>query len=169
MNVNKKVRQMAVRKMQQKMDRAAKKVISMADKRRDYSDVTGNLFRSTAIGTYYKGSLQSIHYTIGPEPTRMTLAKGERYNLDRYYRNTFSFKDSGRKPYKGQYGEGEQDGPSTAEDLLLYNEHSRGRGHMTWQMLLVAGVDYAKFVEAKRGHDVITSLREYMVRYFLKI
>ena len=33
-------------------------------------------------------------------------------------------------------------------------------------MLLVAGVDYAKFVEVKRGHDVITSLREYLVRYF---
>lgn len=169
MNVKKKVRQMAVVKMQQKMDRAAEKAISMADKLRDYSDVTGNLFRSTAIGTYYNGSLQSIHYTIGPEPTRMTLAKGERYNLDRYYRSTFSFKDSGRKPYKGQYGEGGQNGPSAAEDLLWYNEHSRGGGHMTWQMLLVAGVDYAKFVEAKRGHDVITSLRDYMVRYFRKI
>ena len=33
----------------------------------------------------------------------------------------------------------------------------------------VAAVDYAQFVETKRGHDVITSLREYMVRYFRKM
>ena len=36
-------------------------------------------------------------------------------------------------------------------------------------MLLVAGVDYAKYVEVKRGHDVISSLREYLIRYFKKI
>ena len=36
-------------------------------------------------------------------------------------------------------------------------------------MLLVAGVDYARFVEVKKGHDVITSLRDYLVRYFKKV
>ncbi len=154
---------MAVVKMQQKMDRAAEKVVLAADKHRDYDDVTGNLYKSTAVGTYYKGALQSIHATPGPEPTRLTLAKGERYNLDRYYRSSFSFKDSGRKPYKGQFGEGEQNGPATAEDALYYRENGK---ELTWQMLLVAGVDYARFVETKRDHDVISSLRAYMARYF---
>lgn len=163
LNIEKRIRQMAVVKMQQKMDRAAEKVVLAADKHRDYNDVTGNLYKSTAVGTYYKGALQSIHTTPGPEPTRLTLAKGERYNLDRYYRCSFSFKDSGRKPYKGQFGEGGQNGPATAEDALYYRENGKG---LTWQMLLVAGVDYARFVETKRGHDVISSLRAYMARYF---
>lgn len=168
-NIEKKIRQMAVAKMQQKMDHAAEMTMKSADKSRNYNDVTGNLYKSTAIGTYYNGSLQSIHYTPGPEPTRLTLAKGERYNLDRYYRSPFSFRDSGRKPYKGEYGEGGQNGPSTAEDELLYREHNKGRYDATWQMLLTAGVEYANFVEKKKGHDVITSLREYMVRYFRKM
>lgn len=169
LNVQKKVRQMAVKKMQQKMDHAAEMTMRAADNLRDYNDVTGNLYRSTAIGTYYKGSLQSIHYTPGPEPTRLTLAAGERYNLDRYYRSSFSFKDSGRRPYRGEYGEGGQNGPSMAEDALLYMEHGRSNYQATWQMMLVAGVDYAKFVETKRKHDVITSLKEYMIRYFRKM
>ena len=168
-NIEKKIRQMAVVKMQQKMERAADKTMAFADRSRNYNDVTGNLYKSTAIGTYYKGSLQSIHYAPGPEPTRLTLAKGERYNLDRYYRSPFSFKDSGRRPYKGEYGEGGQDGPSTAEDELLYREHGKGRYDATWQMLLTAGVDYATFVEKKKGHDVLTSLREYMIKYFRKM
>lgn len=167
--IEKKIRQMAVAKMQQKMDHAAEMTMKAADESRDYNDVTGNLYKSTAIGTYYKGSLQSIHYAPGPEPTRPTLAEGERYNLDRYYRSSFSFKDSGRRPYKGEYGEGGQNGPATAEDELFYNEHGKGKYDSTWQMLLVAGVDYARFVEAKKGHDVITSLRDYLVRDFKKV
>lgn len=168
MNVEKKIRQMAVVKMQEKMDHAAEMTMKAADKSRNYDDVTGNLYKSTAVGTYYNGALQSIHYTPGPEPTRPTLAAGERYNLDKYYRSSFSFKDSGRRPYKGEYGEGGEYGPNAAWDELVSREHSKYQG-MTWQMLIVAGVDYAKFVEIKRGHDVITSLREYLVRYFRKM
>ncbi len=168
-NIEKKIRQMAVAKMQRKMDHAAEITMKAADKSRDYNDVTGNLYKSTAIGTYYNGSLQSIHYAPGPEPTRLTLAEGERYNLDRYYRSPFSFKDSGRRPYKGEYGEGGQNGPATAEDELLYREHNKGRYDAAWQMLLVAGVDYANFVEVKKGHDVISSLRDRLVRNFRKM
>lgn len=82
LQVEKKIRQMAVEKMQQKMDHAAEMTMKAADKSRNYDDVTGNLYKSTAIGTYYNGSLQSIHYAPGPEPTRVTLAAGERYNLE---------------------------------------------------------------------------------------
>lgn len=169
LNVQKKIRQMAVVKMQQKMDRAAEATMSKAGDKRDYNDVTGNLYKSTAIGVYYKGSLQSIHYAPGAQPTRPTLAKGETYNLDRYYGSSFSFKDSGRKPYKGEYGEGGEKGPDTAEDLLYFKEHGYGKYTTAWQMVLVAGVDYAQFVERKKGHDVISSLRDYMVRYFTKV
>lgn len=166
LQVKKKIRQMAVVKMQRKMDHAAEMTMKAVDRYRNYDDVTGNLYKSTAIGTYYKGFLQSIHYAPGPKPTRLTLAAGERYNLDKYYRSPFSFKDSGRRPFKGEYGEGGEYGPNAAWIELVSREHKKRRYDATWQMLLVAGVDYAKFVEVKRGHDVITSLRRYLARYF---
>ena len=109
------------------MDHAAEMTMKAADKSRNYDDVTGNLYKSTAIGTYYNGSLQSIHYAPGPEPTRVTLAAGERYNLDKYYRSSFSFKDSGRRPYKGEYGEGGEYGPNAAWDELVSREHNKGK------------------------------------------
>ena len=76
LNVDKKIRQMAVQKRQKKMEHAAEMTMKAADKSRDYNDVTGNLYKSTAIGTYYNGSIQSIHYAPGPVPTRPTLAAG---------------------------------------------------------------------------------------------
>lgn len=168
-NIVKKVRQMAVVKMQSKMDHAASLTMKAADKRRDFNDVTGNLYKSIAVGTFYKGALQTIHHTPGENPVRDTLAKGEVFNLDKYYGSPFPIKMSGRRPYRGEYGEGGQLGPSAAEDMLLASEHGMRRIDLTWQMKLVAAVSYANYVETKRGHDVITSLRDYMVRYFNKM
>lgn len=166
--IRKKVRQMATEKMQTKMERAADKAMKKADEKRDYLDVTGNLYKSTAIGTYRDGMLQSVHIAPGPKPTRRTLAEGEPYNREEFYR--------GGTPiymlyphFTGEYGEGGEDGPRAAEDLLFSLEHNKGKYELTWNMLLVAGVDYAKYVETKRGHDVISSLREYLVRYFKSI
>ena len=165
-NIAKKVRQMAVAKMQSKMEHAASLTMKAADKSRDFNDVTGNLYKSIAVGTFYKGVLQTIHHTPGANPVRETLEKGEVFNLDKYYGNPVSIKMSGRRPYRGEYGEGGQSGPSAAEDMLLASEHGMRRIDLTWQMKLVAAVSYANYVETKRGHDVITSLRDYMVRYF---
>lgn len=164
-NIAKKIRQLAVQKMQQKMDHAAGMTMQAADRSRDFKDVTGNLYKSIAAGTYYKGSLQSEHYTHGAAPTRPTLAEGERYNLERYYRDPVPAYTHGRI-FVGQYGEGGQMGPAAAEDMLLSLEHSQRSTDMTWQLKLVAAVSYANFVETKRGHDVISSLRDYLIRHF---
>ena len=86
-NVEKKIRQEAAVKMQQKMERAAVKVLAKADSNRGFDHVTGNLWKSIAVGTFYNGELMSIHHTPGPDPTRPTLAKGEKYNLSHYYGN----------------------------------------------------------------------------------
>lgn len=166
MNVNKRIRQEARVKMQQKMDAAASRTMAKADDARSFDDVTGNLYKSIGIGTYYNGELQSIHLAPGPEPTRPTLAKGETYNLPRYYRAPWTIKEMHKKPYKGKFGEGGQNGPATAEDVLLYNEHTQRSTDLTWQMSLIAGVDYAEFVQTVRKHDVISKLRDYLIRYF---
>ena len=171
-NVEKKIRQEAAVKMQQKMERAAVKVIAKADSNREFDHVTGNLWKSIAVGTFYKGELMSIHHTPGPDPTRPTLAKGEEYNLSHYYgTNAPADVKIGKKrikPFRGEYGEGGQDGERAAEDSLLSMEFD-GMGQFTWQLAIVAGVDYANYVEKHRGHNVISSLGQYMSRYYRRM
>ena len=169
-NVKKKIHQEAAVKMQQKMERAANKVIAKAESKRGFDHVTGNLWKSIAVGTFYKGTLMSIHHTPGPDPTRPTLAKGERYNLSHYYGNPVPLDMMGsgkkkRKPFRGEYGKGGQDGESAAEDTLLSMELD-DMGLFTWCLAIVAGVDYANYVEKHRGHNVISSLGQYMSRYY---
>ena len=169
-NVQKKIHQEASVKMQQKMERAAEKVIAKANSEREFTHVTGNLYKSIAVGTFYKGELMSVHHTPGPEPTRPTLAAGESYNMPYYYGSSvpLNMMVSGhkiRKPFRGKYGRGGQDGARAAEDALFMLEFG-DNNVSTWRLALVAGVDYANYVEKVNGHDVISGLWQYMSRYF---
>lgn len=167
-NIQKKIRQEAVTKMQAKMERAATKTMSKAKEMKDFHDVTGNLYKSIAAGTFYNGTLMSIHHTPGPNPTRPTLAKGEKYDLERYYSGT-PVTQLGR-PFRGKTGAGGENGVEKSEEVLFENDGlSRGRADLTWQLKIVAGVDYAKYVEAIDKHDVLTSLREYLARYYKRM
>lgn len=165
-NIIKKVRQESVTKMQSKMERAANKVVNNAAKYKDFHDVTGNLYKSIAAGTFYKGTLMTIHHTPGPSPTRPTLAKGERYDQTTYYDGQ-TVTQLGR-PYRGETGAGGQRGEEKAEEALFDNDSDHSTG-LTWQLKVVAGVDYAQYVETMKKHDVLTSLRDYMARYFKKM
>ena len=44
-----------------------------------------------------------------------------------------------------------------------------GMGLFTWCLVIVAGVDYANYVEKHRGHNVISSLGQYMSRYYKRM
>lgn len=169
MNIRKKVQNLAVNKMQERMDRAAEKTVLRADKERGFDDVTGNLYKSIAVGTFYNGELQSVHHTPGPAPTRPTLAKGERYNLTHYYRNPVPLELTKRRPFRGRFGEGGQDGEEASEDMLGYLELVGIGPGDTWRMVLLSGVSYASYVEQVFKHDVISSLGEYMIRHFKRM
>lgn len=165
LNVAKKVRQEAIGKMMRKMERAAENTMKAAPRLHgEYHDVTGNLYKSIAAGVYYKGTLQTVHKTPGADPKIPSLSKGIRYPYDTYYDGS---PVEGR-PYRGEYGKGGQWGPDAGEDLL-YDFTPKGAGAMAWQMRLVAGVDYANYVQTKKGLDVMTRLREYMIRYYHKM
>lgn len=166
-NIRKKIRQEAVVKMQTKMERAAENTVKNAKKYKGFDDVTGNLYKSIAVGTYYQGALQSEHFAPGADPTRPTLAKGETYNLENYYENPVPLKMMKRKPFRGRIGEGGENGPRAASDALLEHEFTSNRS--TWQLIIVAGVSYANFVEKVFNHNVITDLGQYMARYFKKM
>lgn len=165
-NINKKIRQELAVKMQAKMDRAAEKVASKVSRYKDYNDVTGNLYKSTAVGTYYKGKLINTYHVPGPSPTRKTLARGERYNLEAYY-NGWDTHLLGR-PFVGQLGKGGEDGESAGEKKLLDSDKRNylRKDDLTWQMKVVAGVEYASYVEKVKKHDVLTGIRQYIIRYF---
>lgn len=167
-DITKKVQNEVVSKMGAKMERAALKTVAKADELREFHDVTGNLYKSIAVGLTYQGTVQEVYHTPGPQPTRRTLAKGERYDKSKYY-NGMDVTILGR-PYKGEYGSGGQDGESAAEDELFSKDTGRvGRGERIWQLRIVAGVSYAGFVEKRKGLSVISDLVQYVHRYFKRM
>lgn len=167
-NIQKKIRQEAVTKMQAKMERAANNAMKRAKELKDFHDVTGNLYKSIAAGTFYNGTLMTIHHTPGANPTRPTLAKGEKYDLDTYYGGQ-DVKQLGR-PFRGKTGAGGESGVEKSEEVLFESDGlTRGHGDMTWQLKVVAGVDYAQYVETVGKHDVLTNMREYLARYYKKM
>lgn len=168
-DIRKKIQSMCKQKMEAKMLRAATTTMKAADRLTDFHDVTGNLWKSIAAGVYYKGELLSTVGTKGPEPTRPSLEAGERYDLPRYY-GRHGDGQVVRKAYVGEYGYGDEDGASAAEDLLcsLEGQYNKNR-NFVWQMKIVAGVCYAGYVEREHGCDVLSSLNTYLWRYFRTI
>ncbi len=134
-----------------------------------YHDVTGNLLNSFAIGIYYNGKLVDIvdaNNVSRDEPTRKTLAKGERYDLQYYYdgspvRHVMPNGKSVSSPYVGEYGKGGQDGRMAARRSLA-QRHPKSR----YALIAVVSTQYAKYVQNKKGHDVLTSIRDLMPGMF---
>lgn len=168
-DIRKKIQSMCKQKMDAKMLRAAKTTMKAADRLTTFHDVTGNLWKSIGAGVYYKGELHSIVGAKGPEPTRPSLEEGERYDLPRYY-GRHGDGQKVRKAYVGEYGYGDEDGASAAEDLLysLEGQYNKNR-NFAWQLKIVAGVSYAGYVEVEHGCDVLSSLNTYLWRYFRTI
>lgn len=168
--VVKKVRNMAYASMEQKMERAASRIASKVGDYTKFYDITGNLFNSIAVGVYYKGELQFIvHADGGKAPTRDTLAKGETYNLPYYYSGAPSGYSKGgrhgKRPFKGKVGMGGQTPKDT--DNLFNVIHVSTR--YAWTLVVGTNIEYAKAVQMKDGHDVLSGLGEYIRRYYHKM
>lgn len=134
------VRQKAYTATLATLEKAAEDVLMRLDKYRGYKHVTGNTWTSTSIGIYYKGKLVSL-FNKGAEdepPTRVTLKKGEVYNLPYYYKG----QPVGESPAVGQYGQGGQWGPSLGP-WYMHRQHSAK--YKTWNMLVVIPVSYAGY------------------------
>lgn len=147
-------------------------VLQFCAQNRQFNDVTGNLVNSVAAGCYYKGKLYRIvtmqEAAEAPRPTRRTLKKGEKYNLEFYASGqpaskligqTKSGKPRYSRPFVGKFGEGGQDGETSAE-WKLRRMHPNSKA--TYAIGIVAGVSYAGFVETKYKHDVLTGSHKYM-------
>lgn len=136
---------------------------------KDYHDVTGNLLNSFAIGIYNDGKLVDIvdSNNVGrDEPTRRTLAKGEKYDLQTYYdgspvRHVMPNGKSVSSPYVGEYGKGGQDGRMAARRSLA-QRHPKAR----YALIAVVATQYASFVQNKKGHDVLTRVSDMLPGIF---
>ncbi len=137
-------------------------LVSIYAECKDYHDVTGNMLNSFAVGVYNDGKLVYIvdaQSVAREDPTRKTLAAGEMYDLPHYYGGEAVRRllPGGKttRPYVGEYGTGGQDGRMAARRSLA-QRHPKSR----YALVAVVAVQYAKFVQNKRGHDVLTSMRD---------
>ena len=130
---------------------------------KNYYDVTGNLLNSFAVGVYHRSKLVSIAdaTNVGLEPpTRRSLAKGEKYNLSAYYtgKPVIHVMPDGKtvsRPFTGEYGSGGKDGVSVARRSLKARKPKA-----TYALIAVVAMEYAKYVQNKRNHDVLTGLTD---------
>lgn len=146
-----------------KLTAVARDMVSVYANTKDYHDVTGNLLNSFAVGVYHKGKLVNVvdANDVGREPpTRPSLAKGERYDLEVYYsgkpaRHVSQDGKTVAKPYVGEYGSGGKSGVNVARNSLTQRHPGS-----TYALIAVVAMEYAKYVQNKRNHDVLTSLRD---------
>lgn len=132
---------------------AAKAYMDEIDIARGFFDVTGNLYQSFAVGIYYDGSLVDVVRVGGKDPLMTSLAEGQVFPF-RYY---YSGQAVSGRPYIGEVGDGYQWGPEESEEFLRGFKPMNKKG---FSLVVVAGMDYAEFVESKANHDVLSKLRD---------
>ena len=75
---------------------------------------------------------------------------GERYNLDRYYRSSFSFRIADVNLIEANTEKVEKT-VQTLHGMSSFQENTTKEGMMQHGRCFVAGVDYAKYVEVKKA------------------
>lgn len=145
------------------MRNTAIQLLQAVSETKQFHDVTGNLLNSIAVGIYYKGHLEKIvdATDIGRKPpTRLSLAKGEKYDLDYYYSGKpakHMANGTMTRPFEGKVGSGGQDGVSAAHRSLRQRH-----GKADYEMIVVAPMQYARYVERLKNHNVLSGLRDEM-------
>lgn len=135
--------------------KACRFVISTAIDLARFHSVTGNTMNAYAVGAYLDGNLKGFatsYEALNHEPTRMTLKKGEMYKLPYYWGGDAVV----GKPYIGETGNRNYWGQEEAYQFL----HTHRPSRKGWSYLVVVGTDYAKYLEAKKGTNVLTSLHD---------
>lgn len=135
--------------------KACRFVISTAVDYARFHSVTGNTINAYAVGAYLDGSLKGFatsYDALNSAPVRMTLKKGEMYTLPYYWGGD----PVTGKPYVGETGDRSYWGYDEAYKFLQTHRPTR-RG---WCYLIVVGTDYARYIEARRGADVLTRLHD---------
>ncbi len=114
--------------------------------------VTGNTMNSYAVALWHDRKFvgfYSSYQELHKAPTRVTLKKGETYDLPYYWggdENTGYTAPTGDRNYWGQ---------EEAEDFLSFH-FPRKNG---WAFIVVAATDYAKYLEARGTANVLGGMQ----------
>lgn len=122
-----------------------------------FEDVTGNTKNSLAAAVFYDGKFQGFYSSYGAlhnPPTRATLRKDETYDLEYYWDGTPV--DAFARPYTGETGDESYWAQDEAREFFSDNIPTR-KG---WCYMIVAAVDYAKYLEARGGVNVLSDLHD---------
>lgn len=127
-------------------------LIALALKHAEIHSVTGNTMNSYAVALFHDRQFvgfYSSYLALGKAPTRVTLQKGERYDLPYYWGGdpaTGYTAPTGNRSYWGQ---------EEAEDFIGTHFPSKNG----WAYILVAAVDYAKYLEARGTATVLGGMQ----------
>lgn len=149
------------------MKHLANDVCKSFKKNREFYNITGNTYTSFYAVVFHQGKQMYIASSSENEapPTRVTLKKGETYDLPQYYGGD-SIGD--KHPYTGKIGKGGQWGPN-----LFYGRMGKfGRPDGEWSLMCVCPVEYARFnenilktvYETYEGFDKMVGLRVMLVK-----
>ena len=123
-------------------------LIALALEHAQIHSVTGNTMNSYAVALFHDKQFvgfYSSYQALGKAPTRVTLQKGERYDLPYYWGgdpNTGYTAPTGDRSYWSQ---------EEAEDFIGTHLPSKNG----WAYILVAAVDYAKYLETRGTATVL--------------
>ena len=114
--------------------------------------VTGNAINSFAVALFHDGEFKgfySSYQELHKAPMRVTLQKGERYDLPYYWSGELS------KGYTAPTGDRSYWSQEEAEDFIG-THFPRRKG---WAYIVVAAVDYAKYLESRGTANVLGGLQ----------
>ena len=114
--------------------------------------VTGNTINSYAVALWHEGKFlgfYSSYQELHKAPTRMTLKKGETYDQPYYWSG------EPNKGYTAPTGDRNYWGQEEAEDFIGTHFPSKNG----WAYILVAAVDYAKYLEARGTATVLGGIQ----------
>ena len=127
-------------------------LIALALKHAEIHSVTGNTMNSYAVALFHDRQFvgfYSSYLALGKAPTRVTLQKGERYDLPYYWGGDAA------TGYTAPTGDRSYWGQEEAEDFIGTHFPSKNG----WAYILVAAVDYAKYLETRGTATVLGGLQ----------
>ncbi|MCR4773034.1 MAG: hypothetical protein K5854_01575 [Prevotella sp.] len=132
------------------METMAYRLRDLALEQAKFHNITGNMINSYAVGCFLDGKLRMVVTSneVLKDPTRLTLKKGETYDLPYYWGGD---ENAG---FTGSIGDANYSGPEQAWKFI----QSHAPTKKGWAYIVVNAVDYAKYVEAKQGRNVMTTL-----------
>lgn len=149
------------RRMQKRTDAIIEKrlidqlpnLIALALEYAQIHSVTGNTMNSYAVALFHDRKFMgfySSYQALGKAPTRVTLRKGERYDLPYYWGGDIARGFTAPTGNRGYWSQEE------AEEFIGTHFPSKNG----WAYIIVSAVDYAKYLEFRGAAIVMGGLQD---------